>query len=93
MGELGQEGKTTLTGRPFYYFAYGAACTEVAIDTPSHVSVKTVTRYLSAASIHFQWQLMRKLRKLDCSNLARHWKTANQSDLVRDPRQEGHQAP
>ncbi|WP_442763503.1 xanthine dehydrogenase molybdopterin binding subunit [Malikia spinosa] len=22
----------TLTGRPFYYFAYGAACTEVAID-------------------------------------------------------------
>ncbi len=24
--------KTTLTGRPFYYFAYGAACTEVAID-------------------------------------------------------------
>ena len=22
-----------LTGRPFYYFAYGAACTEVAIDT------------------------------------------------------------
>jgi len=25
--------KTTLTGRPFYYFAYGAACTEVAIDT------------------------------------------------------------
>jgi xanthine dehydrogenase large subunit len=23
----------TLTGRPFYYFAYGAACTEVAIDT------------------------------------------------------------
>jgi xanthine dehydrogenase large subunit len=27
--------KTTLTGRPFYYFAYGAACTEVAIDTLS----------------------------------------------------------
>ncbi|MBP6157260.1 MAG: molybdopterin-dependent oxidoreductase, partial [Polaromonas sp.] len=25
--------KTTLTGRPFYYFAYGAACTEVVIDT------------------------------------------------------------
>ena len=25
--------KTTLTGRPFLYFAYGAACTEVAIDT------------------------------------------------------------
>ena len=25
--------KTTLTGRPFYYFAYGAACAEVAIDT------------------------------------------------------------
>jgi xanthine dehydrogenase large subunit len=25
--------KTTLTGRPFYYFAYGAAVTEVAIDT------------------------------------------------------------
>jgi xanthine dehydrogenase large subunit len=25
--------KTTLTGRPFYYFAYGAACCEVAIDT------------------------------------------------------------
>ena len=25
--------KTTLTGRPFYYLAYGAACTEVAIDT------------------------------------------------------------
>ncbi|HEY0826076.1 MAG TPA: molybdopterin cofactor-binding domain-containing protein, partial [Ramlibacter sp.] len=25
--------KTTLTGRPFYYFSYGAACTEVAIDT------------------------------------------------------------
>ncbi|MBC5765255.1 xanthine dehydrogenase molybdopterin binding subunit [Ramlibacter sp. GTP1] len=25
--------KVTLTGRPFYYFAYGAACTEVAIDT------------------------------------------------------------
>lgn len=25
--------KTTLTGRPFYYFAYGAACTEVAVDT------------------------------------------------------------
>ncbi|ABM36351.1 xanthine dehydrogenase molybdopterin binding subunit [Polaromonas naphthalenivorans] len=24
--------KNTLTGRPFYYFAYGAACTEVAID-------------------------------------------------------------
>ncbi|WP_334154663.1 molybdopterin cofactor-binding domain-containing protein, partial [Tepidimonas sp.] len=24
--------KTTLTGRPFYYFAYGAACTEVAVD-------------------------------------------------------------
>ncbi|HCX81905.1 MAG: xanthine dehydrogenase molybdopterin binding subunit [Curvibacter sp. RIFCSPHIGHO2_12_FULL_63_18] len=24
--------KTTLTGRPFYYFAYGAACTEVVID-------------------------------------------------------------
>ena len=25
--------KLTLTGRPFYYFAYGAACTEVALDT------------------------------------------------------------
>jgi xanthine dehydrogenase large subunit len=25
--------KTTLTGRPFYYFSYGAACAEVAIDT------------------------------------------------------------
>ncbi|WP_296926187.1 xanthine dehydrogenase molybdopterin binding subunit [Polaromonas sp.] len=25
--------KTTLTGRPFYYFSYGAACSEVAIDT------------------------------------------------------------
>jgi xanthine dehydrogenase large subunit len=25
--------KQTLTGRPFFYFAYGAACTEVAIDT------------------------------------------------------------
>jgi len=25
--------KTTLSGRPFYYFTYGAACTEVAIDT------------------------------------------------------------
>ncbi|MBP6503031.1 MAG: xanthine dehydrogenase molybdopterin binding subunit [Rhodoferax sp.] len=25
--------KTTLTGRPFFYFAYGAACCEVAIDT------------------------------------------------------------
>jgi xanthine dehydrogenase large subunit len=25
--------KTTLTGRPFFYFSYGAACTEVAIDT------------------------------------------------------------
>jgi xanthine dehydrogenase large subunit len=25
--------KATLTGRPFYYFAYGAACVEVAIDT------------------------------------------------------------
>ncbi len=25
--------KTTMLGRPFYYFAYGAACTEVAIDT------------------------------------------------------------
>jgi xanthine dehydrogenase large subunit len=25
--------KTTLTGRPFFYFAYGAACVEVAIDT------------------------------------------------------------
>ncbi|QDL53837.1 xanthine dehydrogenase molybdopterin binding subunit [Rhodoferax aquaticus] len=25
--------KVTLSGRPFYYFAYGAACTEVAIDT------------------------------------------------------------
>jgi xanthine dehydrogenase large subunit len=25
--------KTTLTGRPFYYFAYGAAVSEVAIDT------------------------------------------------------------
>ncbi len=25
--------KVTLTGRPFFYFAYGAACTEAAIDT------------------------------------------------------------
>ncbi len=25
--------KTTLTGRPFYYFSYGAACAEVALDT------------------------------------------------------------
>ncbi len=25
--------KTTLSGRPFYYFAYGAACSEVVIDT------------------------------------------------------------
>jgi xanthine dehydrogenase large subunit len=25
--------KHTLSGRPFYYFAYGAACTEVIIDT------------------------------------------------------------
>ena len=25
--------KHTLTGRPFYYFSYGAACTEVIIDT------------------------------------------------------------
>ncbi|MBC7446165.1 MAG: xanthine dehydrogenase molybdopterin binding subunit [Polaromonas sp.] len=25
--------KATLTGRPFYYFSYGAACTEVALDT------------------------------------------------------------
>lgn len=25
--------KSTLSGRPFYYFAYGAACSEVAIDT------------------------------------------------------------
>ena len=25
--------KVTLTGRPFYYFAYGAACSEVVIDT------------------------------------------------------------
>ena len=25
--------RDTLTGRPFYYFAYGAACSEVAIDT------------------------------------------------------------
>ncbi len=25
--------RSTLTGRPFYYFAYGAACSEVAIDT------------------------------------------------------------
>ncbi|WP_310609624.1 xanthine dehydrogenase molybdopterin binding subunit [Limnohabitans sp.] len=25
--------KNTLSGTPFYYFAYGAACTEVAIDT------------------------------------------------------------
>ncbi len=32
--------KTTLTGRPFCYCAYGAACSEVAIDThtdESHV--------------------------------------------------------
>jgi xanthine dehydrogenase large subunit len=25
--------RNTLSGRPFYYFAYGAACSEVAIDT------------------------------------------------------------
>ena len=25
--------KATLTGRPFYYFSYGAACSEVVIDT------------------------------------------------------------
>ncbi|MBL8308300.1 MAG: xanthine dehydrogenase molybdopterin binding subunit, partial [Rubrivivax sp.] len=25
--------RTTLTGRPFYYFAYGAACSEVLVDT------------------------------------------------------------
>ena len=25
--------RATLSGRPFYYFAYGAACSEVAIDT------------------------------------------------------------
>jgi xanthine dehydrogenase large subunit len=25
--------KVTMLGRPFYYFSYGAACTEVAIDT------------------------------------------------------------
>ncbi|MDD2713824.1 MAG: molybdopterin-dependent oxidoreductase, partial [Simplicispira sp.] len=25
--------KATLTGRPFFYFAYGAACTEVVVDT------------------------------------------------------------
>ncbi len=25
--------RSTLSGRPFYYFAYGAACSEVAIDT------------------------------------------------------------
>jgi xanthine dehydrogenase large subunit len=25
--------RTTLTGRPFHYFAYGAACSEVAVDT------------------------------------------------------------
>jgi xanthine dehydrogenase large subunit len=25
--------RTTLSGRPFFYFAYGAACSEVAIDT------------------------------------------------------------
>lgn len=25
--------KTTLTGRPFYYFSYGAACSEVVVDT------------------------------------------------------------
>lgn len=25
--------KVSLTGRPFYYFSYGAACTEIAIDT------------------------------------------------------------
>jgi xanthine dehydrogenase large subunit len=25
--------KNTLTGRPFFYFAYGAACSEVAVDT------------------------------------------------------------
>ncbi|POR06137.1 xanthine dehydrogenase molybdopterin binding subunit [Diaphorobacter sp. LR2014-1] len=39
--------KTTLTGRPFYYFAYGAACTEVAIDTHTGES-----RVLSVDILH-----------------------------------------
>ena len=45
--------KTTLTGRPFLYFAYGAACTEVAIDTltgevlAEHLLAPPGTRYVS----------------------------------------------
>ncbi len=39
--------KATLTGRPFYYFAYGAACTEVAIDTLTGES-----RVLAADILH-----------------------------------------
>ena len=39
--------KATLTGRPFYYFAYGAACTEVAIDT-----LTGETRVLAADILH-----------------------------------------
>ena len=39
--------KTTLTGRPFYYFAYGAACTEVVIDTLTGES-----RVLAADILH-----------------------------------------
>lgn len=39
--------KTTLSGRPFYYFAYGAACTEVAIDTRTGES-----RVLAADILH-----------------------------------------
>ncbi len=39
--------KTTLSGRPFYYFAYGAACTEVVIDTLTGES-----RVLAADILH-----------------------------------------
>ena len=39
--------KLTLTGRPFYYFAYGAACCEVAIDT-----LTGETRVLAADILH-----------------------------------------
>ena len=39
--------KVTLTGRPFYYFSYGAACTEVAIDTLTGES-----RLLKVDSLH-----------------------------------------
>ena len=39
--------KTTLTGRPFYYFSYGAACTEVAID-----ALTGETRLLAVDILH-----------------------------------------